>query len=79
MQTFRTIVHIGFEVGTAMLYAASITIVLFAVTFVTTQRFLLGVTMAALGFAALASVWSRKIWRKYHRILSMARAPLLAH
>lgn len=79
MQTFRTIIHISFEVGTALLYAASITIVLFAVTFVTTQRFLVGLAMALAGFAAVTSLWSRRIWRKYHRILSVARTPLLAH
>jgi Cu/Ag efflux pump CusA len=79
MQTFRTIIHICFEVGTALFYAASITIVLFAVTFVTTQRLLFGLAMAVAGFAGITSLWSRRIWRKYHRVLSVARSPLLAH
>jgi hypothetical protein len=78
MQTFRMVVHLGFEAATALLYTASIAIAIAAVAFISTRALAFGLLTAALSFFVVATLWGRKIWLRYRPSLGASSPPLVA-
>jgi hypothetical protein len=76
MQTFRAIAHLSFEIGAALLYAASITLVVASALFVTTQMLIVALATALACFLGISAFWGRRIWRRRR---GSPHAPLFAH
>ena len=79
MHTFRTGVHIFFDVGTALFYTASIALALAAVAFIFTQMFAFGFLIALISFLFVATIWGRRILRRYRPSSGARISPLFSH